>query len=111
MGRAVYGDCWMWRCGATAYAQRMRRLAVLLVAAALVAAGYGIGEINDRDPAPVVDTTPAIGPPLEPLCMRGQRNLDSPWGCVDLEAERMTPAERQRRREALAKVQADLEAP
>ena len=96
---------------ATAYAQRMRRLAVPLVAVALVVAGYGIGEFTNRDPAPVVDPTPAIGRPLGPLCMGGQRNLDSPRGCVDLEVERMTPAERQRLREALAKMQAEVEAP
>jgi hypothetical protein len=77
---AVYGDCWMWRGVATASAQRMRRLAVLLVAVALVVAGYGVGEFTNRDPAPVVDTTPAIGRPLGPLCMGGQRNLDSPRG-------------------------------
>ena len=86
----------------------MRRLAVLLVAVALVVAGYGVGEFTNRDPAPVIDTSPARG---RPLCMLGQRNLlDDPRGCLDPRVEQMTPAERKRLREAQARMEAEIAA-
>lgn len=75
-----------------AYAARIRKAGMVLVAVALVATGYVVEELSDREPAPVVDTAPARpgDRPLGPLCV-GPMNLDSPSGCVDPEVEPMTP--------------------
>ena len=51
----------------------MRRLALFLAAAALLAVGYGIGELTDHDPPPPTTRPlmPACYPHLDPESIEG----------------------------------------